>query len=317
MTIRRRIAVAIVVAAGAMGEHAAMAAPAEMTQLFEQGRALVKEGQYEQAIAKFLESLKVEPSVGALLNLGDCYERVGKPVSARRRFLEAAELAGEDDKVRSAEARARAAKLADAAPRLMVVRRGRSDAGEARVTVDGELVAPRTDRVELDPGPHEVVIAFPDAPPEKRIVILRMGQALELLVEPPPAKPLKTTPLVVPETPTPPAEEDAGSTRRWLGLGTGAIGTIALGVGATFGVIAIGKQSDLDAKCAGYPHCPEAQRAAVQPTYDDAQRSATISTIGIIGGSVLLATGIVLWLTAPEKKVAAAADSTFRMGLTF
>ena len=122
-----------------------------------------------------------------------------------------------------------------------------------------------------------------------------------------------------------PPEADPGSTQRWVGIGTGAVGVIALGIGTTFGVIALGKQSDLDAACPGYPRCPNAQRSAVQATYDDAKQASTIATVGIVGGGVLVAAGVVLWLTAPTKEqtvgfrslLTPSAGSVFRMDLAF
>ncbi|HEU4616168.1 MAG TPA: hypothetical protein VFS15_28920, partial [Kofleriaceae bacterium] len=53
------------------------APPKESTRLFEEGRALAKQGKYEQACATFSRSLELERAPGTLLNLADCHEHLG------------------------------------------------------------------------------------------------------------------------------------------------------------------------------------------------------------------------------------------------
>ena len=51
--------------------------------LFEAGRALMDEGKPELACPKFEESNRVDASAGTLLNLGKCFEALGRTASAQ------------------------------------------------------------------------------------------------------------------------------------------------------------------------------------------------------------------------------------------
>src|SRR6478609_5293756 len=77
--------------------------------LFDQGVRLMKQNSFAEACPKLEESERIDPAVGTLLYLGECYERVGKTASAWATFREAASLAGtsnQPDRARVASARA-------------------------------------------------------------------------------------------------------------------------------------------------------------------------------------------------------------------
>ena len=57
--------------------------------LFREGRALIKHGKLAAGCDKLEASEKLESSVGTLLNLGDCRERLGKPATAWAAFRKA------------------------------------------------------------------------------------------------------------------------------------------------------------------------------------------------------------------------------------
>src|SRR5262249_13171001 len=61
--------------------------------LFDQGVRLMKQNSFADACPKLEESERIDPAVGTLLYLGECYERVGKTASAWATFREAASLA--------------------------------------------------------------------------------------------------------------------------------------------------------------------------------------------------------------------------------
>lgn len=97
------IAVAVVSASGN---------PKEADALFKQARALIKEGKSAQACPLLERSHLLDPALGTLLNLGDCYETTGKRVQAFLSFNEAAAWADRNQEVSRAEiARARASSL--------------------------------------------------------------------------------------------------------------------------------------------------------------------------------------------------------------
>ena len=74
----------------------AMSARAQATGadvLFDQGRKLYTAGKYEEAAEKFRESQRLDPAPGTLLNLAECYVKLGKTASGWSTFREAAALA--------------------------------------------------------------------------------------------------------------------------------------------------------------------------------------------------------------------------------
>ena len=58
--------------------------------LFSDARRLMQAGDYEQACPKLEASRRLEPGLGTTLNLGDCYEKLGRTASAWGEFRGAA-----------------------------------------------------------------------------------------------------------------------------------------------------------------------------------------------------------------------------------
>lgn len=84
----------------------------EADALFVKARALMKEGNAARACPMLEESHALDPALGTLLNLGDCYETVGRLTQAYLRFNEAAAWATRThEKSRADIARARSAAL--------------------------------------------------------------------------------------------------------------------------------------------------------------------------------------------------------------
>src|SRR4051812_15990847 len=78
--------------------------------LFKEGRSLI-DSEPARACPKFEESQRLDPGIGTLLNLGICYEAIGKTASAYGAFGEAAVMAhkaGDKPRQDDAERRAKA-----------------------------------------------------------------------------------------------------------------------------------------------------------------------------------------------------------------
>jgi hypothetical protein len=101
--------------------------------------------------------------------------------------------------------------------------------------------------------------------------------------------------LVEPPAPNEPAR---GGTQRTLGIVAGGAGAVALTLGAIFGLVA---KSDNDGAADLCPRGNDACAPGASALTDDARSEATVSTIGFVAGGVLLAGGIVLYLTAPSR----------------
>src|SRR5438132_1600692 len=72
--------------------------------LFQQGTSLMQDKQFAKACDKFEGSNQLDPALGTMLRLADCYDRVGKTASAWAVFRESASLArtrneGEREKI--------------------------------------------------------------------------------------------------------------------------------------------------------------------------------------------------------------------------
>src|SRR5688572_3120545 len=61
--------------------------------LFDQGRKLMGDGNYALAAQKLEESHRLEPAPGTLLNLAECYVKLGRTASAWSTYRTAAALA--------------------------------------------------------------------------------------------------------------------------------------------------------------------------------------------------------------------------------
>ncbi|MDB4980819.1 MAG: hypothetical protein JWM82_1571, partial [Myxococcales bacterium] len=75
------------------------------------------------------------------------------------------------------------------------------------------------------------------------------------------------------------------------------------GVGAYFGLAAMGKENDAESRCPTSPHCADA--AAIGLT-NQARTDAALSTVGFLSGAALVAAGMYLFFAGSpgsQKKV--------------
>ncbi len=277
--------------------------------LFQEGRAHVEDGDFSLACPKFLASYKLNPGGGTLLNLADCYQRIGQTASAYQRFKEAAELAKKTGKAdREATALDRIQLLEPRLTRLEI----HAPEGELSISKDGiplpkEEIGPP---VPIDPGPHTIVATAPGKKPwSLTIDAVEAGKTYKVDV---PALPPEGD-IEPPKTPEKPREEPrkdrkdepaAGGGQRTAGLVLGGAGLVIVGVGGYFGLRTISKWSDSRERC----NDKGCDREGVDLA-SDAKTSGFISTLGIAAGGAMVVAGIVLYFTAPraakgEKKIA-------------
>ncbi len=274
--------------------------------LFERGRKLAREGRCAEAIAPFLESIRHAEGVGPLLNLGNCYETLGKAASAHRYFLRAEEVAAKNQDRRRDEA-AQRAKAVEKDISTLLVHVPVSIKAKAEVKVDGEPW--RRERWDvpwpIDPGVHEIEVVAPPSPRETGSITVRgkgdhaewaAGSAAAAAVPiGPPA------PLVFPLQSSPEPAKEGSSSQKTVGLAVGGVGVGGLALGAVFGVVSLSAHSSLVGRCPSYPSCPASDRVALDDMNDNASRSGTVSTIGIVAGGLLLLGGAILYFTAPNR----------------
>src|SRR3954466_6152226 len=146
--------------------HAAFAQDkAAAEALFDQGVRLMKQNSFADACPKLEESERVDPAVGTLLYLGECYERVGKTASAWATFREAASLASTSNQAdRARVASGRAQELEPKLSRLSV------ELAPDVASIPGVVVRRGSQRIEpslygtplpVDPGDYRIEVSAP------------------------------------------------------------------------------------------------------------------------------------------------------------
>lgn len=277
--------------------------------LFAEGRKLMVAGRHGEACPKFEASERLDPGIGTLLNLAECYEKVGKTASAWASFRQAAataRAAGSTD--REDIARARAAALEARLSHLKVSLVANSEGLEVRR--DGMLVEPAElgTALPVDPGRHEIKASAPGKLGwSKTVEIAANASTTELEIPELLPDPNATRPEASPAEASiqaAPAAEVAANARastqkrsRVPAFIAGGAGLVGVGVGTYFGLRASSTFKDAKGRCTDYPFgCGEGSSLA-----EDASRYGTISTIAFAVGGVGLASGVVLWLTSNPK----------------
>lgn len=274
---------------------------ARATKLFEEGRALAKDGRCAEAIPLFLESVQRATGVGALLNLGNCYELQGKTASAYDHFRRAADVARSRQDRREQEALDRATALE---PRLstLAIRTGGMDEPDLEVRLDDTVIgsAQRASPLRVDPGSH-VVRASSSRRNEVviRVMIAGDGERAEIVI-PQPAVLL----------PTPAAPERASTTLRTAGWIAGATGATMLVAGSILGALSAADHGELVDQCPLYPTCAAPRRAELDALNASASRKGDVATVMFVGGAALVVTGVVLILTAPRANPGRTTDAS-------
>jgi serine/threonine-protein kinase len=285
--------------------------------LFQEGRRLMTEARFAEACPKLAESYRIDPGLGVLLYLGDCYERAGKLASAWATFHEAippSRKAGQRD--REEVARTRASALEPRLPKLVLNTPASVPKGYLVLRGEAEI-APATFgvAVPLDPGPHTLVVSAPGFETARIELVAEEGKlsTVNLPELRPVESPTSTPAGVSPTGATPPdakpraqgaSKDAADTTSPWTSQHTAAValaggGLVGLGIGAGFGLKAMGDWSDAEARCT-----PAAVGVVCDQEGADLAGSADtagwVSTIGFAAGGVMLATAAVLYFTADE-----------------
>jgi hypothetical protein len=285
---------------GAEGNKAAAEA------LFNEGRSLMAAGRYADAIGKLEASQDLDPGLGTLLNLAECYERVGRSATAWAQYKEIASLArqsGSKEREELAEQRSKA--LEPKLSKLSINVQSGADASTLTISRDGTTVssAELGVAIPVDPGKHEVTVTAPGK--EKWSTTVEVGEGgqtesveIPLLADASGGSSATSTAV---GGPAPPAADKPGdgSTQRTLGIVAGGIGLVGVGVGTFFGLQASSSWSDAKKECSDYPYGCSAKGISLK---DDAAGQATLSTVGFIVGGVGLAAGAVLFFTAGSGK---------------
>jgi hypothetical protein len=288
-------------AARAQADPAAGKAQAEA--LYQEAKALMAKGQFEEACPRLAESQKLDPGGGTLLNLAVCHEKAGKIATAWAELNEALSVArrdGRDDRVKLAEEHIQL--LAPRLPRLTITVPPGSSADGLVIKLGGILVGPVSygTSMPIDPGLHTVRAEAPGRTPWTTTIETKEGTSST--VEPPPLAAAPAAPKLPPPTlkPEPPNQVQPASKSNSLqiaGFVIGGVGVAALGVGAGFGVTATSRWSESNAQCPE-EHCN--QMGADLSL--EATQAAPIANIAIGVGAAGVIAGATLLIVAGARK---------------
>jgi len=282
------------------GDDADAATTKERAQaLFNDAIRAMEHESYAEACPLLEESFRLDPAGGTALNMAFCHEHAGDVVRAYEDYGVAKEHAasrGNDERVRLAERHRHllAAKIGTANIRF-ATENGLDAAAVASVSVDGRPlgVGPRT--VLLTIGDHAVTVSAEGCEPWSSRFSVVHEAAVDVIValrpsahQGAPNAGAAKAPLDRPLAPGP---------VRWV---AGAAGLAALGVGATFGILALARHDESNAQCPGGA-CSEGGVTAER----SAKRLAIASDISIAAGVVLVGIAAYLWLRPSDTTLKA------------
>lgn len=283
--------------------------------LFNEARKLVKAGNYASACPKLEESQRLDPGVGTLFNLADCYEHTGKTASAWSMFSDAAAASrAAKEPEREKAARQRAQDLEPKLLRLSVMIPPAVEVAGIEVRRDGTVLNKPMwgQAVPVDSGEHKIEVTAPGKKPWS-VTIMLSGEGktetvtipgLETETAPPPVTPPAPPSSAAPPAPTStapaiaptPAPATSGSSQRMIGLVAGGVGIVSLGLAGYFAYATKSKLSDAEAYCVD-TKCTDQKGVDL---HDDAVKNADMASIFSGIGALGLVGGAVLYLTAPS-----------------
>jgi len=267
-------------------------------ELFKKGKKLLGEKKYPEACMAFEESDRLDPGIGAKLNVAKCYEEWGKLATAWRWFTQAEQMARAAKDDRAAKIHELAVALDANVPRLtVIVPKGMPTDGTV-VKLDGTPldVATLGGELRVDPGPHQIDAVI-GGEKQTKVIPVERGAASEITLELPSKRPSSSEPRVQSAAPTAPS--DPGRTRRLIGLGVSGAGVLTMGIAGIVTLSAHGDYKDaLAAHCNGSRDMCDAEGLA---STRNARHTANIATVFTLGGLAAVGGGLAIYFTTPKS----------------
>lgn len=315
----------------------AVAGPAEdkaaADALFREGRTLVKAGKYAEGCPKLEASQNLDPAVGTLLALGDCYELQGKTASAWATFNDAQTLAKKrEDKRREPETVRRANLLEPKLSKLTIDVPADVRVAGLEVKRNGKILDAGLfgSALPVDPGEQVIDVTAPGKQPYHTNVQIEAKPGVTTLRIPvleaapvPKTDPTKPDPANT----TPPAGGDPGKTnstsgpsisnslpvkpdqptstwgtQKKIGVVVGGVGLLALVAGSITGIMTISKMDDVYNRSLCTHSQPVRCNGPGISAVNDARFLATQSNVMVGVGAVAVVTGVVLFATGSKGK---------------
>lgn len=296
----------------ALAQNAAPTNMAAAEALFQESRVLMGQGRFKEACPKLAESQRLDPAVGTLLYLAECYEKNGQTASAWATFELAA---AEGRKARQAErelaAKERAQQLVPRLSRLSIGVADNATIAGLVITNDGVEIGKASwgTPLPVDPGKHTVQATAPGKKPWSLEVNVTADSAttqvsVPLLEDLPPpnlesAQPATPAPLqAAPAVTTESKPESYWGTQRIVGVSLAGAGVVGMGLGTVLAALAQGKEADSEKYCA--PNDPTRCTQRGVDMIDSAKSQNTLGNVFIGVGGALLVGGAVVFFTSPK-----------------
>lgn len=291
------------------------AARASAIELFDLATALRKGGNFAEACPKFAESQRLDPQLGTLIHLADCYEQNGQLASAYAAFRDATDLAQSKKDARLAMIQARSAALK---PRLSYLTIDVAPAARGpglEVTRDGVAVNEVVfgTPMPIDRGEHRVVAVMPGKKAWSQSVNIA-GEASSARIEVPVLEPEVQAPAEPPAQVTPlapaPIPVSVTGPERSRGIPTGTfvasgVALVGLGAGVIFNVLARSSAESAEAACDTQASDEDTcfvesrrERDARESDLAAAETQRTISYVGFGVGAAGAVAAVTIYLLA-------------------
>ncbi len=303
MTRNAVIAAIVVLAAPAVALAQSAQDKAAAQALFNEGKRLMSEGNYEAACPKLVASLELVPGLGTRGKLAECYEKAGQTASAWAQYREVAALAKRaGDSRREQVATQRADRLEAQLAYLTIDVPGDARVPGLIVKLDGNVIKAGAfgTPVAVDPGAHQVEATATGYEPWSSEVEVAAEAKASAAVPALTKLPEPVTPDPTPGVGTGPVDAPTGdkkSNKKLYGMIGVGVGGASIVVGSVFGLSARSKWNEAfdDGHCSDANVCS----AEGQALTDDARSAATKANIFVGAGVAIAAVGAYLWFTAP------------------
>jgi hypothetical protein len=284
--------------------------------LFKKGLKDMEQGRFDAGCPALAESDRIDPQLGCVFALADCWQRAGKIQSAvdsygeyLRRFALRSPREQQDQLGREKIAASHKAALEPQVPSLTLI--VVSIPKGTKITFDSIEMTPVSlgVAISINPGEHTIVLQAPGGPRDIRRFTIVRGEKKSILLQteapagparrpeaaPPPSPPDDSP--TGPEAPAiaPGAQNDTTSGQRVAAYLIGGIGVSGIAVGIVTGALVLDKKRTVDDGCVGTVCTKDGMAAA-----NDARPLALASNLGFIIGGGALITGVVLYFTAPS-----------------
>jgi hypothetical protein len=306
--------------------------------LFNEGRKLMDAGNFAEGCSRLEQSQQIDPAVGTLGWLAQCYEKSGKTASAWATYRQAASFAEQRGQAeRQRMALEQAATLEPWLSRLTIDAGAVSAVEGVEIFRNGKPVVRALwgTPIPVDPGEQRLEVRAPgyqsaalsvSVASSRGKAVLRLPELIRVADPAPDAAATPKDPSeraaaatfaasasapVAATQDVPPARHRGGVPAQALaGYFVGGLGVVGLGAGLAFYFQKNSKLSARDAACPAVEaggDCPTSgKREEYGDRQDEADTASTVSLVSTLAGAALTTTGVVLLVTAPSRQAEAA-----------